>query len=405
MFQPPANNYDDHYDQAKFKLTWNMNLMLVIILLIITEVFIFVEPRFVLHYGLGVVLTGASLLYMRSKRRFEPTVIISSVLGFILVSSSIFFVDDAPHFIEPFWLLNITFFVFFVLGLKWGIGFLIAQIIVVGIYLATLFQSNLESVRDFAPMRFASMAIEFSVCMLLLGYIISQFVQSNRYAERKYKESNELLLSEKNNVDQQNKEKTVMLQEIHHRVKNNLQVVTSLLRLQSSKVSSEESRLNFQDAINRIMTMALIHQKMYEEENLADIDLKDYFGSLLSDLVQSNASNIEFNFEVDIAINKIGNKSIVPLALIITELVTNSIKHGFIGKEKGTIGLSLNQLKDENFEMIYFDNGEWKPREDENSLGLDLIDAFTEQLEGKFNFERSEDHSTYNFVLKQIEGL
>lgn len=375
------------------------------ILLIMTELFVMIEPRFVLHYLLGAILTGVGLLIMRTKRKYEPTALISAVFAFFLVTSSIFFIPNAPHFIEPFWLLNIVLYVFFVLGTRWGIGFLLAAIIVVGTYLIFGFKSNILSILEFPTSRLYSMAIEFGVCLLLLGYIVIQFISANNYVSEKYRELNELALEEKHQIAAQNKEKTALLQEIHHRVKNNLQVVTSLLRLQSGKVSSEESKLNFQDAINRIMTMASIHQKMYEEENLSEIDLNEYFSSLLSDLISSNAPEKNVNLELKISLPKFGNKSIVPLALIITELVTNSLKHGFKEKSEGTIGLTMAKIDNDTFELIYFDNGNWIEKRSDNTLGLELIETFAEQLDGFYRFNREANKSIYRFELSQIEEL
>ncbi len=403
MFQPPRNDYKDYYDQAKFRLTWNLNLMLVFILLIITELFIIIEPRFVAHYGAGALLCSLGLVYMRWKRNFSVPAYVISITGFALVCSSIFFIKDAPHFIEPFWLINIAIYVYFVLGKKWGLGFLIAIITAVGIYLPFFLQENLESVLEFSRGRFMTMSIEFAACILLMAYIINEFIEANRYAEFKYRQANELALEEKQQIDLQNKEKTVLLQEIHHRVKNNLQVITSLLRLQSQKISSQAEKENFDDAINRIMTMALIHHKMYEGENLSEIDLKDYFNSLINDLISSNSANTEVNTQLNITLDRIGNKSIVPLALIITELVTNSIKHGFVDRNRGVIGLSLTPVSNKEFEMVYFDDGQWIPSKRPNSLGLELVETFTEQLDGSHQFVEEEDRSTFVFRLAHID--
>src|SRR5690606_8061868 len=111
------------------------------------------------------------------------------------------------------------------------------------------------------------MTIEFFISMFLIGFVMYQFGLINKYALKNTSEAFEELKSEKQIVEFQNKEKTVLLQEIHHRVKNNLQVIVSLLRIQSRELKSEEAKVGFQDAITRILTMSLIHQKLYEKES------------------------------------------------------------------------------------------------------------------------------------------
>ena len=406
MFTPPINSYTDYYEQAKFRLTWNLNVMLTVLLTIITFIFVYVHPDFVAHYGIGAGLAISSLIYMKVKKEYKLISIILSTSGLFLVSSSFFLVSETPHYIEPFWLLIISMYTYFILGKKWGFVHLILNIIVVDLYLIYGYNSTFEFAATYSIWRYISMAGEFTICILLLSYVIHEFIKANKYARDKYTEANDLALVEKQNVEKQNKEKTVLLQEIHHRVKNNLQVITSLLRLQSSKISSKESKVNFQDAINRIMTMALIHQKMYEGDNLAEIDLKDYFSELLNDLISSNSTGKEIELDIDIVVNSVGAKSIVPLALIITELVTNSIKHGFDNKPAGVISLSIQSVESDSIiKLDYSDDGDWKESESDTSLGIELIDAFTEQLDGRYEFKVIEGKSMYQFVFDHNEHV
>ena len=183
-------------------------------------------------------------------------------------------------------------------------------------------------------------------------------------------------------------------------------MITSLLRIQASKLDSEEAKSNFQDAINRIMTMSLIHQKMYERENLSEIELHDYFDSLLNDLIRSSIHGEEVLTDVHIGVKSVGAKSIVPLALVITELVTNSLKHAFEGEGEKLIQLKINETDDhDEFDLIYYDNGKWKDAERSDSFGLSLVETFTEQLEGSFKRELRDHGTYYHFKLTKIDRL
>lgn len=406
MLQAPETDFQDYYEQARFKLTWNINISLVIGLFAMSVMFSIFEPRFVLHYGIGFVMVTGAVIYLKLTRRYKVVAIFLSICGFLLVTSSMFLVSRALHYIEPFWLLCISIYGYFTLGKKWGNTLLILTILTVGTFFVLELNEHVLVFTELDLGQAFSMAGEFLIIISVIGYIVHQFMSTNAYAEEKYRNSNAALMEEKRNAELQNHEKTLLLQEIHHRVKNNLQVITSLLRIQASKIDSEETKSNFQDAINRIMTMSLIHQKMYEKENLSEIELRDYFDSLLDDLIRSSIHGEEVERQVEIAVKSVGAKSIVPLALIITELVTNSLKHAFRENHDKKIQLIINATDNpDEFDLTYSDNGKWKNSERSESFGLSLVETFTEQLEGSFNREVGDNGSVYKFKLTKIEKL
>ena len=155
------------------------------------------------------------------------------------------------------------------------------------------------------------------------------------------------------------------------------------------------------------MTMSLIHQRMYEKDNLGEIDLSEYITDLVGDLNSSASPEFKIKFEIETSVKKVGIKSIVPLALIITELVTNSIKHAFDENKKDpTIKLSISSIHDDStsFHLNYFDNGKWKAKAG-GSFGIELIEMLTEQLEGKFELVKNDQGTNYSFSLKMIDEL
>lgn len=400
MFKPPSNEYDDFYESAKFHLTWNLNVMLSIALGVISIAYAFVEPRYVIHYSIGTCLALSGVIYMRARRKYKAAAIVLSFLTYILVCSSIFLVEGAPHIIEFFWLINIVLYVYFSMGERWGRVFLFLEVLIAGVYFLTGFADNIRVMPSYTADKTWAMSIEFAISCFMLGYIIHQFKQTKEHAELKYRRANDELSDEKRIVEQQNAENTVLIQEIHHRVKNNLQVITSLLRIQSGQLNSEEARRSFQDAINRIMTMALIHQKMYQGEKLAEIDLEDYLQSLVNDLIESNHQDVKIDLNINVQVEQVDQRSLVPLALIINELVTNSLKHGFDSGNTGVIQISILKGEDGLTKMKYSDDGVWKEPNGELTLGMQLIDAFTEQLDGEYEFERKDNNSRYTFNIK-----
>ena len=152
--------------------------------------------------------------------------------------------------------------------------------------------------------------------------------------------------------------------------------------------------------------MSLIHQRMYERQNLSEIELEGYFQSLLNDLVQSNQLEDEIKTEIVIDVSKLGVKTLVPVALIITELVSNSLKYAFSENGEKVIRLEIHGAeKEEFFDLKYSDNGKWRENERPESFGLSLVESLTNQLEGSFDRQITDDGTSYNFKLVKIETV
>ena len=180
-------------------------------------------------------------------------------------------------------------------------------------------------------------------------------------------------------------EKEVLLKEIHHRVKNNLQVVESLLRLQSKYTKNEHAVRMFRESQNRIKSMALIHEKLYQSIDLAKINFVDYIQSLVASLFRSYSINsTAINPTIDVADIFFSIDTAIPCGLIINELVANSLKYAFPESKQGQIHICLRSKDENKFILIVSDNGVGFPKDldfrDTKSLGLQLVTSLTEQL-------------------------
>ncbi|HYW22171.1 MAG TPA: PAS domain S-box protein [Nodularia sp. (in: cyanobacteria)] len=183
-------------------------------------------------------------------------------------------------------------------------------------------------------------------------------------------------------------EKEVLLKEIYHRVKNNLQVISSLLNLQSAYIQDPEDMAIFQQSQQRIASMALVHEKMYQSPDLAKINLNEYVQNLVSSLCtcyELNTNLISININVNDGIF-LGLDTAIPCSLIIHELVSNSLKHAFIGGISGEINIEIKNTSVNEIALIVRDNGIGLPSNfDFNntaSLGWELIEALSSQLSG-----------------------
>lgn len=194
------------------------------------------------------------------------------------------------------------------------------------------------------------------------------------------------------------REKEILLKEVHHRVKNNMQVISSILNLQSSYVSDEYALSLLKESQNRIKTMAYIHESLYQNKTFATIDFSDYIATLSSNIIQSYAVSTEkVKLLLDISKVVLGLDVSIPAGLIINELVTNAIKHAFSGNKTGF--LSIN-LKSQNnvVTLNVVDNGVGLPdsfdHKNTNSLGLQLVNTLVEQIDGTVEFKKRTEGGT-----------
>jgi len=190
------------------------------------------------------------------------------------------------------------------------------------------------------------------------------------------------------------KEKEVLLKEIHHRVKNNLQVISSLLYLQSKSVVDERALEMFLDSRNRVRSMALVHERLYQSKDLARTDFAEYARNLASYIFQSYGANsnvIQLKINVDDVF--LGVDTAIPCGLIINELVSNSLKYAFPAGRAGEIRIELWSDDDGQFTLMVSDNGVGLPKDLDfratQSLGLQLVHTLVEQLEGTIELDRS----------------
>ncbi len=191
------------------------------------------------------------------------------------------------------------------------------------------------------------------------------------------------------------KEKEVLLKEVHHRVKNNLQVIISLLNMQSRYIQNDEAQEYFKDSCNRVHSMALVHEELYRSKNFANIDFKEYIHSLAGNIFRAynkNPENIKLKFAIDDI--PLSVDMAVPSGLIINELISNALKHAFPKdwKEQGLITIIVRKSDNDEVDMVVMDNGIGVASNDElnnsDSLGLNLVRLLVErQLNGKLHFE------------------
>ncbi len=203
------------------------------------------------------------------------------------------------------------------------------------------------------------------------------------------------------------REKDVLFKEVHHRVKNNLQIISSLLNLESAALKDNEIIAAFDDSKNRIKTMALIHETLYQSEDLERIDFGRYVEALAAHLVTTyltDPERIGLSLKCDHCSMNINTA--VPLGLIVNELVSNSLKYAFPEKKSGNIEIRLIPIEPQKFLLTVRDDGVGLPADLDvsctRSLGLRLVSILTNQLQGEMNVQRV-GGTTFQITLSEQE--
>lgn len=373
----------DIYQQSKAILLFNASFLVFIVMLPLLAYILFSGL-----YGkmfpslLGLVFVVVQVLLFKRYQNIWWSSFVLCVLTSMIVCININFNDEALHLVEPFWMIVIVVFAVFMIGVKWGTFICLILLTGFSFFVVNKLESNLRDFLDLIPTIKYFLIAEIAGALIILVYILSIFVSTTRKAEHALRTGNWLL--EENNilVKKQNTEITVLLKEIHHRVKNNLQVVNSLLRLQSVQIHDKASQRVFEDAQYRIKAIALIHERMYKSPDLSNIDCSTYFKGLAEDLLRQNVihEKIELKMEVDLV--EWQQDVVVPLGLLLNELIANSVEHGQLG-DAGVITIRLLSSGIDRFTLAYTDNGVGFPDELAHGFGLELIETLCEQLNGK----------------------
>jgi two-component sensor histidine kinase len=200
-------------------------------------------------------------------------------------------------------------------------------------------------------------------------------------------------------------EKETLLNEITHRVKNNLQVISSLLSLQKETINNEETFQMLSDTESRIKSMSLIHETLYKSSNFSQINIKDYITSLIS-YIRTAFDTTKIEIIEDVENLNLTIETATNIGMVIMELMTNSVKHAFKKDTKGEIKLVLNQAKDENYLLLLSDNGKGYTSSidlmSKKSLGMQLIVGITKQLKGSIE-KKDVKGTAYKIIFKDTK--
>lgn len=235
--------------------------------------------------------------------------------------------------------------------------------------------------------------------ILLISGLLLLFLIVLFFSFRNNRKKNKLLRK-------QNKEKEFLLKEIHHRVKNNLEVVSSLLALQTAQIKDPNVVSAMKESQNRVYSMSIIHQRLYQHNHLSSIEMKDYFFNLGNHILDSfgKEEHVKINYKMPELYLDVDTA--VPLGLIVNELLTNSLKYAFPNKQPGEITINLDKISAHEIQLLVKDNGVGQTADEPikgTGFGKKLIELLTQQLDGTMQVIHSPG-TQYLFEFK-VNGL
>ena len=201
------------------------------------------------------------------------------------------------------------------------------------------------------------------------------------------------------------REKEALVKEVHHRVKNNLQIISSLLSLQANFVKEKKAREKFRESRERVRSMAIIHEMLYISKKFSEVDFAEYLETLVNSLfVTYNISNkkIGLKLHIDIIDKFFDIDSAIPCGLIVNEIISNSFKYAFFKRRSGIISVQLKNSRPKNYCLLIEDDGAGFPKNinlNSASFGLQLINTLAEQIKGEIQFDTGKNGTKYEIVF------
>lgn len=398
----PGFTIDKERLQDKTKLFLRVNYTTSIISILFGALcYFFLNITQVIPFALTgfAILNIINLLYFRSHKKIVPTFNFSSIIG-LITAVVVTVYSGGIH--SPFiFMIPLIAFGGFVNSTKYGrVYFNIITILILLVFTQSI--PELSITENIIPE-------ESSSVFSLVSVLFAVFILGNTLGKTLLKTYNAMYSSKKALANQVH-EKENLLKEVHHRVKNNLQTVSSLLSLQSRNIETGPMKGLLKGTQNRVIAMAMVHEMLYMRNDISHIEYKSYvleLGEYLIRSIKGNDNNVDL--KIDIPDIKLGIDTAIPLGLLINETLTNALKYGIESDNEGEISIKLQQdTEKENCYILEIgDNGIGFPEtinyKTTKSLGLKLIHNLTRQLRGTIERDNSKKGTNYIIKFQEIK--
>jgi len=393
---------EEYLVQAKLKLAYQISTLFLIVFSVLTYAYYFDSLESFITMSVGVVISSICLLVLHYTSNANFVLYTYSISGVLVTSYALITFHETIHLADILWMLAAVSLAFFGLGKKWGVILLVYSLSAITYFIVFSLNTNILTVLPRSNYQLMALVMELVAGFGANIFILMKFINFYSFSERELMRINTELEAQNELIKIRDEEKTVLVKEVHHRVKNNLQIIISLLRTQSLELNDPRISEHFQESINRILVMSHIHSKLYKQDSLKNIQFSNYLNDLANDLIRVYGQQKEITISIDTQVEQIGMRSIVPLGLLFNELISNSLKYAFNEKPTGQITIQLRK-NDNNYTIEYTDDGNWVEREEYRGFGLSLIETLTEQLDGSKILTTLPNKTHYIFELKQLD--
>lgn len=392
---------DEKKKAVKRKMAWRILVIFALIFLLLL-IFVGNTVGAIYSYWITFLASLTGMVYLYVTKNPDPLFSFGSLAGSLIAQFSAWFVMGASHYVDMIWIIISSVVAYLGAGRKYATILLIFNAFGIGYYIYFVQNDHFKYIQQIGQLEATTNYLEIVLAFFILGYILHEFMGFQENWEKAYRETNVHLQSKNQTIEMQNNQNIVLIKEIHHRVKNNLQIIVSLLRLQKHELDNEEAKTQFQEAINRVIVMSSIHQKLYRQDDFTHINLQSHLMDLIQDVKSLFDHHKEVQVKVDCRVDYVDLKTMVPLGLLINELLSNSFKYAFINRNNGSIYITIQQ-REEGFSLVYTDNGLWIGDADKRGFGVELIEVFTHQLNGERTFTTNSEGTRYTFDLEYAD--
>jgi two-component sensor histidine kinase len=390
---------DEYRLRDKVKLTLRVNYFsslfaiilgfLCLYILKITEILPYV------FFGFGAINLINTLLF-KSHRNLTLTYTITSIVA--LVSATVITLYSGGINSPFIFVLALIVFTGYVTTKSYGKTYLYINLLIICLlYIESLPEYNIAAnlVPETSRNLFSFLSILFSV--YLLGGVLGKNLLKAHHN----------LYKSRNEIEKRINEKETLLREVHHRVKNNLQTVSSLLSLQSRNIEDKKMKSIIKSSQNRVISMAMVHEMLYMRDDLSKIEYKAYVQELSEFLIRSiKGVENKVKLNIDIPDIKLGIDTAIPLGLLINEAITNALKYGITDENEGEISIAIRQEKNHDYVLYIGDDGVGFPdsidHKTTKSLGLKLIHNLARQLRGTISKDATKKGTNYIVKFSEV---
>lgn len=401
-------NTDNLSVQEKHKAILVTNVMLAFISMQIVW-FLFsiaVNDKYFQGFYFALVFFYFALIVLLKKTQKVKLISILFVLGAFLPTPLFFYQYGDPNLTNTIWVITMAIISVFLLDKKWRASIVLFSVLNIGFHIMLMLNNGGVNVHDYETKDVVLIIVDLIFILGVLSISISQYLSYNYEIRVSIEKQNDTLLEQYNVIEVQNKIKSDLLKEIHHRVKNNLMMVNSMIRLQMRSIEDEKLVSVLSKVEKRILIMAKLHEEIYQSELFNVTKIDEYLKNIVARLFDLNDnSKVSYDLYVNESI-ELNNDTVLYLGLVLNELIINALKHAFNGSG-GHLTIEVKETYENNYLLIVKDNGKGFDVENANlkandSLGQQLITSFVRQLDGQLDVISGKRGSTFSITFNEV---